>query len=246
MSADEAIKEPDWMMKIQWPADLDPTYEQKLVEILHMRHQAFAKHEDDIGRTTTVKHHIHTTDDIPVKEPYRSIPPSQFEEGKEHIVDEMRRGHSKWSTSGYGSGLVLCRKKTGKLRMCVYYCRLNKKTLKDAFPLPKIQDSLNNLHGAKYFSTIDPKSAYNEVEIAEEDEHKTAFVAPFGHNVGAMYQHLMQIVLCKETNRYLLVFLDDVVVFSKTLDEHLEPLKMALLRLEEHRLKAEPLSNVLI
>ncbi len=133
--------------------------------------------------------------------------------------------------------------------MCVDYHRLNKKTLKDAFPLPRIQDSMNNLHGAKYFSTIDLKSAYNQVEIAEEDKHKTAFLAPFEHceynymafglcNAGERFQHLMQIVFCKETYRYLLVYLDDVVVFSKTLDEHLEWLKIALQRLEEHRLKA--------
>ena len=246
-----ASESTEWIDKIHLPDQLESSHRQKLMDVLNRRHNAFAKHEDDLGRTTTLKHAIHTTDNIPVKQPYRKIPPTQLEEVKEHIAGLVRKGVIRESQSAYASPIVLCRKKNGDLRLCVDYRSLNRKTLKDSFPLPRIEDAMDSLHGAKFFSSMDLKSAYNQVEIQEEDKHKTAFVAAFGHweynnmafglcNSPATFQHLMQIVYCKETNRMLLVFLDDVVVFSKTVEENLERLDIALQRLEEHGLKVEP------
>ena len=107
--------------------------------------------------------------------------------------------------------------------MCVDYRRLNTKTRKDAFPLPRVEEIFDNLAGAKYFSTVDLKSAYNQVEIDESDQYKTAFTTPMGLyeytkmpyglcNSTATFQRLMHIVFREEMNEKVLIFLDDIII----------------------------------
>ena len=140
----------------------------------------FAQNESDVGLTHTVKHRICTTEDGPVRAAYRRIPPPQFEEVKAHINDLIQQGIVRHSQSEYASPIVICKKKNGNIRMCVDYRRLNTKTRKDAFPLPGVDEIFYHLTGAKYFSTVDFKSAYNQVEIDESDQHKTVFTTPMG------------------------------------------------------------------
>ena len=240
----------------QWMSDLDigdiPVVEQhRLVEMLDRNQQVFAQNDDDVGLTHTVTHPIHTTDETPVKCAYRRIPPHQFDEVKTHIKDLIKKGVIRPSTSEYASPIVICRKKNGKIRLCVDYRSLNTKTRKDAYPLPRVDEMFDHLAGAKYFSTVDLKSAYNQVEVAESDRHKTAFTTPMGLyeyskmpyglcNSPATFQRLMQIVFREEMNEQVIIFLDDIIVYSSTIEEHFRRLELMFQRLAAHGLKIEP------
>ena len=114
-------------------------------------------------------HRIDTEDDVPVNQRHRPIPPNQFEEVQQHLQELLRKGVIRPSQSDYASPIVLVRKKSGAIRLCVDYHRLNAKTRKDAFPLPRIKESLDALGGARYFSAIDLASAYNQLVVHPDD-----------------------------------------------------------------------------
>ena len=152
---------------------------------LFTRHRSvFASSDNYLGCTGAVKHHIRTTDDIPVTMPYRRIPPTQLEEVKSHLQELVQSGAIVPSDSAYASPIVLVRKKTGALRTCCDFRALNAKTVKDSYPLPRIDESMDALAGARYFSTLDLQSAYMQVPMHPDDAHKTAFTTPFG-----LYEH---------------------------------------------------------
>ena len=100
-------------------------------------------------------HTINLTDDVPIKVPHRRIPPNQIEEVKRHIQKLLNQGIIRKSSSPYASAVVIVRKKDGSIRLCVDYRLLNSRTIKDAYPLPRIEETLDLLNGAKYFSSID-------------------------------------------------------------------------------------------
>ena len=205
----------------------------------------------DVGRTDRVKHHIPLVDETPVVQPYRRIPPSQLGEVKQHLQELLEKDIIRPSTSPYASPIVLVRKKNGSLRMCVDFRRLNSKTRRDAFPLPRIDESLDALQGARFFSTMDLASGYHQVEVEEEDKPKTAFTTPFGLweynrmpfglcSAPSTFQRLMTSGMNDLLFQVLLVYLDDILVFSKTFQEHLERLRIVLSRLREMGLKLNP------
>lgn len=140
----------------------------------------FAVCDEDLGFPDQVEHEIPLVDETPVSQPYRRIPPNQYQEVREHISVLLRKGVIQESSSSYASPVVLVRKSDGSLRLCVDYRQLNLKTRRDAFPLPRIDESLDALSGAKFFSTIDLASGYHQVAVHEKDRHKTAFTTPFG------------------------------------------------------------------
>ena len=238
------------------PVDLsgvDCTEEQRqLLESLLKNHaHAFATSSDDLGYTDAVHHKIRTADDIPVTQPHRRVPPTQYQEVKDHIHKLLDNGIIRESHSPYASPVVLVRKKDGSLRLCVDYRKLNAKTVKDAFPLPRIDESLDALRGACWFSTIDLASGFNQVAVDELDKEKTAFSTPFGLfeynrmpfglcNAPATFQRLMQSCLHDQIFQLLLVYMDDIIVFSSSFEAHLERLDKVLTRLEEHGLKIKP------
>lgn len=136
------------------------------------------------------------------------------------------------------------------MRMCVDYRQLNLKTRKDAYPLPRIEESLDALSGAQWFSTLDLASGYNQVEVAEKDRQKTAFCTPFGLyqfnrmpfglcNAPGTFQRLMERILGDQHFQSLLLYLDDVVVFSSSFEQHLSRLGLVLTRFRECGLKVK-------
>ena len=141
------------------------------------------------------------------------------------------------------------RKKDGSLRFCIDYRKLNSRTVKDAYNLPRIDDTIDRLIGAKYFTKLDLTSSYWQVEIEEDDKEKTAFfVSGIGHfecnrmgfgltNAPATFQRLMERCMGELNLRDCLVFLDDILIFSRTFDEHLDRLTAVFQRLENHHLK---------
>ena len=137
-------------------------------EILKRNAKTFSKNDLDMGRTNLVKHYIKLTDPIPFKVAYRRIPPQMYDEVKAHIQEMLDLGAIKPSNSPWSSAIVLVRKKDGRLRFCIDLRRLNNRTVKDAYSLPKIESILDSLLGAKIFSTLDLKAGYWQVEMAEE------------------------------------------------------------------------------
>ena len=210
----------------------------------------FSAHDGDLGCTRLISHYIPVVDDAPVRQRYRRIPPSEYEVVKEHINQLLSSQVIRESSSPYASPIVLVRKKDGTLRMCVDYRQLNSKTRKDAFPLPRIEESLDALSGARWFTTLDLTSGYNQVPVTEADKPKTAFCTPFGLfewnrmpfglcNAPGTFQRLMQRIFGDKQCKSLLLYLDDIVVFSSTVEQHLERLRVVLDRLKNEGLKAK-------
>ena len=172
-------------------------------EMLKRNAKTFSKNDLDMGRTNLVKHHIKLADPIPFKEAYRRIPPQMYDEVKTHIQEMLDLGAMRLSNSPWASAIALVTKKNGRLRFCIDLRRLNNRTVKDTYSLPKIESSLDSLLGAKVFSTLDLKAGYWQVEMAEECKAYTAFTSgllgfyecdtmPFGAtNSPATFRRLM-------------------------------------------------------
>lgn len=210
----------------------------------------FSSHEGDLGCTNLISHDIPLLDDVPVRQRYRRIPPAEYDVVKAHINQLLESQVVRESSSPYASPIVLVKKKDGSLRMCVDYRLLNRKTRKDAFPLPRIEESLDALAGARWFSTLDLASGYNQVPVSEADKPKTAFCTPFGLfewnrmpfglcNAPSTFQRLMQRMFGDQQHQSLLLYLDDIVVFSSSFAQHLERLEVVLRRLHTEGLKAK-------
>ena len=212
----------------------------------------FSASDLDMGHHTRVQHEIHLTDDHPFKERHRRIPPGMLQQVREHLRQMLDSGIIRPSQSPWSSEVVWVRKKDGSLRQCVDFRRLNARTIKDSYCLPRIEEILDSLAGAKYFSVLDLKSGYHQVEIAEHHKERTAFsVAPLGFfeynrmamglaNAPATYQRLMENVLGDLHLAICMVFLDDIIIFGNTFEEHLDRLERVLLRLGENGLKLNP------
>lgn len=158
-----------------------PTSERGKVKALLKRYQTvFSAHDGDLGCTKLLSHDIPLVDETPIRQRYRRIPPSEYEVVKAHIHQLLDAQVIRESCSPFASPIVLVKKKDGSLRLCVDYRQLNARTRKDAFPLPRIEESLDALAGAQWFSTMDLSSGYNQVPVTEGDKAKTAFCTPFG------------------------------------------------------------------
>ena len=227
-------------------------YYQK-AEALFIKYQnTFSRTDMDLGRAANVKHHIILTDPIPFKERYRRIPPQLYDEVRNHLQEMLRLGAIRRSCSPWASAIVLVRKKNGKLRFCIDPRKLNSKTLKDSYALPRIEQTLESLADAMVYSTLDLTSGYWQVEMAEECKPYTAFTCrplgffeyetmPFGAtNAPATFQRLMEDCLGDLNMNWCIVYLDDVIVFSKTPDEHLERLEAVFQKLSVAGLKLKP------
>ena len=225
---------------------------EKFHQVLGKWQHIFCSDTKDIGKTNLVKHKIVLDDPTPFKEPYRWIPPAMFEEVRQHVKEMLQAGVIRESDSPYSSNIVLIRKSNGALRFCVDWRKLNNRTWKDAYMLPRFDDTIDVLSSAKFFSKIDLHSAYWQVEVEEEDKPKTAFsVGPLGFyewnrmgfgltNAPATFQRLMEKCMGDMHLKECLVFLDDILIFSTTFEEHLQRLEAVFQRLDQHHLRLKP------
>ena len=205
----------------------------------------------ELGKAKDIKHRIVLKDNQPFKDRTRRIPPGMYDEVKQHLKDMLACGAIRPSQSPWSSNVVLVRKKDGSLRLCLDFRRLNERTVRDAYMLPRIEETLDNLQGACWFSSLDLQSGYWQVEVEEEDKQKTAFSVgnlgfyecnrmPFGlTNAPATFQRLMERALADLPNCF--AYLDDIIIYSSgSFTEHLLKLESVFERLLEYGLKLKP------
>ena len=201
--------------------------------------------------TDIIMHHIDTDGARPVRQPLRRYLPAHQEAISQHVDNMLKQGTIEPAMSPWASNVVLVKKKDGSLRCCIDYRQLNSVTRKDAYPLPRIDACLDAMASATLFSTFDLRSSYHQVVVTPEDRDKTAFICPRGMyqyrtmpfglcNAGATFQRLMDVVMTGLHFNICLVYLDDVILFSKTVDEHFERLIRILSRLLSAGLKLKP------
>ena len=232
-------------------AALMPEEKTRFEELLRQYTDVFSQGEWDLGRTTVVRHEIDTQGARPIRQPLRRQPLSRLLYIDEEVDTLLKNKVIEPSMSPWASNVVVVGKKDGSLRFCIDYRRLNDATVKDAYPLPKIQDCLDALGNARIFSAVDLRSGYHQVELDESAKDKTSFITrrgtfrfttmPFGlANAPATFQRLMDMVLSGLNFMMCLVYLDDIVIFSRTVEEHLERLELLFERLRGANLKLKP------
>ena len=174
----------------------------------------------------------------------------EIEELDKQLKEYLGNGKIQPSQSPYGAPILFVTKKEGTLRMCTDYRALNKITKKNAYPLPRIDDLFDRLHGANFFAKIDLRQGYHQIRIKKKDVEKTAFRCRYGHyeylvlpfgltNAPATFQGLMHAVLMPFLDDFVLVYLDDIMIYSRTWEEHLQQISAVLDRLREHKLYAK-------
>ncbi len=185
---------------------------------------------------------------LPPRKSYRLSRP-EVAELNTQVASLLEKGYIQPSNSPYGHPVLFVKKKNGNLRMCIDYRSLNQQTVKSRYPLPRIDDLFDQLHGAQVFSSIDLQSAYYQVRLKPEDVPKTAFTTPLGlfefrvlcfglTDAPGTFQNIMNDVLKDVIGKFVIVYLDDIVVFSKNQAEHYKHLEVVLSLLREHELYA--------
>ncbi|KAL5573969.1 hypothetical protein UlMin_023566 [Ulmus minor] len=183
------------------------------------------------------------------KAPYR-MAPVELKELKEQLQELLDKKFIRPSYSPWGAPVLFVKKKDGTLRMCIDYRELNKVTIKNKYPLPRIDDLFDQLQGAAIFSKIDLRSGYHQLKIRESDVPKTAFRTRYGHyeflvmpfgltNAPAAFMDLMNRVFKEFLDKFVVIFIDDILIYSKTREDHEAHLGLVLQRLKEHRLYAK-------
>ena len=230
--------------------NLLPEEQSELLHLLATYSNLFVSDKEQLGRTSVVKHSIETSG-YPIRQPVRRLPESTRGAVDQEVQKMLKQGVIRPSTSPWSSPVVLVRKKDGSWRFCVDYRKVNSVTHRDAYPLPRIDATLDSLAGSKFFTTLDLASGYWQVELDEEAKEKTAFSIPSGHfefnvmpfgltNAPATFQRLMQCVLAGLTPSECLIYLDDIIVFGKSFTEHLHRLEAVFQCLNKAGLKLKP------
>ena len=229
----------------QWTLELTTKFEQMLME----HHDIFSLDKNEIGCTDAAKHIIELLDKEPFNEKFWKIAPPLLDKVWEHLQEMLDGGAIRPSQSPWCNAVVLVWKKDGGPQFCINFRRLNAQTKKDSYPLPCMQEIMESMVRAQFFSTMDLKSRFWQVKMAEKFQQYTAFT--FGSigifeflqmpyrlgNTPVTFQRLMQNCLGEMNLTYALIYLDDVIVFSRTEEEHLTQLRVVFEHFREHGLK---------
>ncbi|GJQ98404.1 putative reverse transcriptase domain-containing protein [Tanacetum coccineum] len=206
----------------------------------------------NLKQLMTMKVDEHKLKDIPVvpmpvaKSPYR-LAPTKMQELSNQLKELQDKGFIRPSSSPWGAPVLFVKKKDGLFRMCIDYRELNKLTIKNRYPLPRIDDLFDQLQGSRYFSKIDLQSGYHQLRVREEEIPKTAFRMRYGHfeftvmpfgltNAPAVFMDLMNRVCKPYLEKFIIVFIDDILIYSKSKEEHEVHLKLILELLKKEKL----------
>ena len=187
---------------------------------------------------------------VPPSRPTYRLSATELAELKKQLEELTKAGFIQPSKSPFGAPILFVKKKDGTMRMCVDYRALNNVTIKNSYPLPRVDELFDRLQGAKYFSKIDLRSGYHQIRIADEDVPKTAFRTRYGHfeflvlpfgltNAPGTFMHLMHQAFRPFLDEFALVFLDDILIYSKTLEEHEKHVRQVLEVLRKEKLYAK-------
>ena len=229
-----------------------PELADKACQLLAKYHNVFSLDPTELGCTHSTEHAIKVTDDTPFKEWFRQILPLMVEEVRDHLREMLESGTIRPSQSAWCNAVILVRKKDGSLHFCINFQCLNAHTKKDSYPLPQIQEVLESLVGTGHFSCLDLKSRFWQIKRDEASKQYTAFTVgnlgfyecdrmPFGLcNVLATFKWLMQNCMGELNFIYCLIYLDDLIMFLWTTEEHLHWLHIVFDCLREYNLKLKP------
>ena len=222
------------------------------LELIYDNQSMFSLCDEDLGLCDHLKHTIPMTTDRPIYLPHCTIPVQLQADVCKCLDTWLKQGIIRPSQSPYASQVVIVHKKTGEIRLCVDFRSLNAGTIRDSFPLPQIEEALQAVKAAVWFTSFDLAQGYLQLAMDEADIHKTAFNTgssglyefthmPFGFsNAGASFCHLMEMCLGDQQYLMLLFYLDDICIFSSSINEMLDRITMVLYCLKEFNLKIKP------
>ncbi|GBG82741.1 hypothetical protein CBR_g36270 [Chara braunii] len=227
----------------------DSPSDPRITELLDAHSDAF-EGPHGVVRDRPIRHEIILEDGvIPPRGCIYRMSEEELSVLRAQLDNLLEKGWIRPSSSPYGAPVLFVRKKNKDLRLCIDYRKLNAQTIRNADPLPCIDDLLERLGGAQFFSKLDLKSGYHQLEIRKEDRYKTTFKTRYGHfewlvmpfgltNAPATFQAAMATEFRHMMDRFVLIYLDDILVYSRSLDEHVEHLRTVLERLRQAKYKA--------
>lgn len=234
---------------------LNKEEEEKLFKVLKQVPEVFYTNDEKLTFTNAVRHTIHTKDELPVYSKNYRYPFCHREEVQKQIVQMLDQGIIRPSNSPWSSPIWVVPKKadasgTRKWRLVIDYRKLNQKTTDDRYPIPNITDILDKLGRCQYFSTLDLASGFHQIEVHVKDIPKTAFSVEGGHyefvrmpfglkNAPATFQRVMDNVLREHIGVRCLVYMDDIIIYSTSLQEHLVNLKKVMETLRKYNFKIQ-------
>ena len=239
-------------LRHEWSRGLEPTDQQRVKTLLIRHTGVFSKYNMDVGRNTMVKHSIALISGAnPIKRRGYGHGPVQEAEIQRQVQELLHRDLIEEGNGAWSASVVLVKKKDGKWQFCVDYRKLNDVSQKDLYPLPRITEALDALVGSKLFSTVDSTAGYWQVELDADTKERSAFVTrsglwqwkvlPFGLiSIPSTFERLVENIFRGLQWKTLLIYLDNVIVFSWTVDEHLQQLEEVFKRLKAARLKLKP------
>nr|GBM06712.1 Retrovirus-related Pol polyprotein from transposon 17.6 [Araneus ventricosus] len=240
----------NWLKEIKLN-HLTSGQQQQVLELLTKYNNVFAQNISDLGECGIIKHTIKLTDDIPTRQkPYR-VPYNLKNEMRNQINILLDAGIIQPSTSPYCAPVLLVKKSDGSFRLVADLRKLNSKTIPDNSPLPKIDEMIDQLSGAKFFSTMDLTSGFHQMSMHPDHMHYTGIATEFGlfeykrlpfglKNASASFQRLMRIVLAGLSDLQIACYIDDVIIASHNFQDHLQRLELVFQRLTAANLKVKP------
>jgi hypothetical protein len=218
------------VLKLKWK-ERDIKQELHVNKVDNSENKLFIEKMKDIGTCTLLKHVINTGNNLPICKQSFRLGLKWEEEIEKRIKEYLEAGIIRKSNSPWRSPIVPVRKKDGSLRMCIDYRSLNSVTQVDAYQMPRIDELFDTIATGRIFSKLDAYSGYHQIEMDPSSIPKTAFGSKFGHyefvkmpfglvNAPATFQRAMDTLFCEERNKFLVVYLDDIIVFSKNPIEH--------------------------
>ena len=229
----------------------------RFIDLIYNYKEVFSLYDGDLGFCDILKHSIPTTTDKPVYLPHQQIPVQLQQEVRKCLESWLKQGIICPSKSPYASQVVIVHKKSGEIRLCIDFRKINAISIRDSFPLPRIEEALQAVQAAVWFTSFDLTQDYLQMAMEEADIPKTAFRAGSSSlfeftrmsfsltNAGASFCRLMEMVIGDQQFVTLLFYLDDICIFANSADQMLDQIELVFSRLQQYQLKIKPKKSFL-